>query len=90
MYNPPKHENHDDITDDTLIQRQDDKEETVRARLNVYHTQTQPLIEYYSNWAASGDTKAPAFVQVDGSGSVTDVRDQIFSEIISTKQTVNS
>ncbi len=88
-FNPPKHENHDDITDDTLIQRQDDKEETVRARLNVYHTQTQPLIEYYSKWAASGDAKSPSFIRVDGSGSVTEVRDRIFKSLSSTKEAVN-
>ncbi len=85
IFNPPKNENRDDITDDTLIQRQDDKEETVRARLNVYHTQTQPLIEYYSHWAATGDIKAPRFIQIDGSGSVTEVRDQIFNSLSNIK-----
>ena len=80
-FNPPKHENHDDVTDDTLIQREDDKENTVRERLNVYHTQTQPLIEYYSQWADSGDEHAPKFIQVNGTGKVTDIRDQIFDAL---------
>lgn len=77
VFNPPKHENHDDVTNDTLIQRADDKEDTVRHRLNVYHTQTQPLIEYYSSWSDSSDAHAPKFVQVNGIGKVTDIRDQI-------------
>ena len=88
-FNPPKNENHDDLTDDTLIQRQDDKEETVRARLNIYHTQTRPLIEYYSKWAVSGDVNSPAFVQVDGNAGVTEVRDQIFKALSNTKEAVN-
>jgi len=81
VFNPPKHENHDDETDDTLIQREDDKEDTVRKRLNVYHTQTQPLIEYYLNWADSSDEHAPKFIQVNGIGKVTEIRDQIFDEL---------
>ncbi|MBT8123818.1 MAG: adenylate kinase [Gammaproteobacteria bacterium] len=81
VFNPPKHENHDDETDDTLIQREDDKEDTVRQRLNVYHTQTQPLIEYYSQWADSGDEHAPKFIQVNGIGKVTEIRDQIFDAL---------
>ena len=80
-FNPPKHENHDDITDDTLIQRQDDKEETVRERLKIYHQLTQPLIEYYSNLSTSGDQNAPKFIQVNGEGSVAEVRDQIFTAL---------
>ena len=81
VFNPPKHENHDDETDDTLIQREDDKENTVRKRLKVYHTQTQPLIEYYSKWADSGDENAPKFIQVNGIGNATEIRDQIFDEL---------
>jgi adenylate kinase len=81
LFNPPKHENRDDVTDDTLIQREDDKEDTVRRRLNVYHTQTQPLIEFYSNWSDSGDAHAPKFVKVNGMGKVTDIRDQILGSL---------
>lgn len=80
-FNPPKTENRDDETDDTLIQRQDDKKETVRQRLNTYHLQTIPLIDYYSEWATSGDAGAPKFIQVNGIGSVTDIRDQIFKAL---------
>lgn len=82
-FNPPKNENHDDETDDTLIQREDDKADTVRHRLNVYHTQTQPLIEFYSNWSNSGDASAPTFVQVNGVGKVEEIRDQILNSITS-------
>jgi adenylate kinase len=81
IFNPPKSENRDDVTDDTLIQRADDKEDTVRERLKVYHLQTQPLIEYYSNWAASGDSAAPNFIQVNGVGNVESIREQIFSAL---------
>ena len=81
VFNPPKHENHDDETDDTLIQRKDDEEDTVRERLNVYHLQTQPLIEYYSEWAESGDPEAPTFVKVNGIGKVESIRDQIIESL---------
>jgi len=81
VFNPPKHENHDDETDDTLTQREDDKEDTVRKRLNVYRTQTQPLIEYYSKWSDSGDEHAPKFIQVNGIGKVTEIRDHIFGAL---------
>ena len=80
-FNPPIKENHDDITDDTLIQRQDDKEDTVRERLKNYHQQTQPLIEYYSNWSTSGDNNAPNFIQVNGEGSVAEVHEQLFTAL---------
>lgn len=58
-YNPPKVEGKDDVTGEDLVQRDDDKEETVKKRLDVYHSQTKPLVEYYSKWAASGDAKRP-------------------------------
>lgn len=80
-FNPPKNENHDDETDDTLIQREDDKEDTVRRRLNVYHTQTQPLIEFYSNWHDSPDMQAPKFVKVNGIGKVEEISNQILAAI---------
>ena len=57
-------------TGEPLIQRDDDQEETVRARLKVYHEQTEPLIAYYSNWAASGESGAPRYVKIDGIGKV--------------------
>src|SRR5256885_10622262 len=60
-FNPPKVAGRDDVTGDELIQRDDDKEETVRKRLAVYHEQTEPLIAYYSDWAATGDPSAPQY-----------------------------
>jgi len=79
IYNPPKVEGKDDETGEDLVQRDDDKEETVLKRLAVYHEQTEPLIEYYSNWSASGEAGAPKYVKVEGIGSVEDIRDKIFA-----------
>jgi len=79
IYNPPKVEGKDDETGEDLVQRDDDKEETVLKRLAVYHEQTEPLIEYYSNWSTSGETGAPKYVKVEGVGSVEDIRDKIFA-----------
>jgi adenylate kinase len=62
------------VTGEDLIQRDDDKEETVRKRLAVYHEQTEPLIAYYVKWEATGNPRAPKYVQVNGLGSVDDVR----------------
>ena len=76
VFNPPKVEGKDDVTGEGLIQRDDDQEETVRARLNVYHEQTEPLISFYSREAEAGNCK---YVKVDGIGSVEEIRDQIFS-----------
>ncbi|KZZ63296.1 adenylate kinase, partial [Oleiphilus sp. HI0125] len=76
-YNPPATEGKDDITGDALVQREDDKEETVRKRLDVYHSQTAPLVEYYSAWAESGEAAAPNYVRVDGVGEMSKIRDQI-------------
>ncbi len=81
LYNPPKEEGKDDMTGESLIQRDDDKEETVRKRLQIYHDQTEPLIQYYSKWAESGDNTAPKFSKIDGIGGVEQIRDQIFSAL---------
>jgi adenylate kinase len=62
-----------------LIQRDDDKEETVRKRLAVYHDQTEPLIDYYTKWANSGGGAAPRYVKVAGIGTVEEIRDRIFA-----------
>ena len=59
MFNPPKVAGKDDVTGEDLIQRDDDKEETVKKRLDVYHAQTEPLVKYYADWAASGEAGAP-------------------------------
>jgi adenylate kinase len=81
VFNPPKVEGVDDVTGEALIQRDDDKEETVRARLGVYHDQTEPLVQYYSNWAAAGGEGAPKYIKVHGIGGVQDIRDQIIEAL---------
>jgi adenylate kinase len=81
VFNPPRIEGKDDLTDEPLIQRDDDQEETVRKRLDVYHSQTKPLVEFYSTWAKSGEANAPQYVKIAGVGSVTDIRDQIFKAL---------
>lgn len=78
-FNPPNEEGKDDATGEPLIQREDDQEETVKARLKVYHDQTEPLVEFYSKWADLGETEAPAYLKVSGVGSVDSIRDQIFA-----------
>lgn len=79
VFNPPKEEGKDDETGEALIQRDDDQEETVRARLGVYHDQTEPLINYYSTWSASGEAGAPGYVKINGIGKVDEIRDAIFA-----------
>jgi len=81
MFNPPKVEGKDDVTGEDLIQRDDDQEETVKKRLDVYHEQTEPLIEYYSKWAASGEAGAPTYHKIAGVGGVEDIRDAIFAAL---------
>ncbi len=70
LFNPPRVDGVDDLTGEPLIQRDDDKEATVRKRLEVYQAQTRPLVEYYSKWAAQGDAAAPRYCKIDGTGSV--------------------
>ncbi|MCE9633437.1 MAG: adenylate kinase [Methylophilales bacterium] len=81
IFNPPKVEGQDDITGETLIQREDDQEETVKKRLEVYHSQTKPLVDYYANWAASGKAGAPKHVKISGVGSVEEIRDKVFAAL---------
>ena len=73
QYNPPKVAGLDDVSGEPLIQRDDDKEETVRKRLEVYQNQTRPLVAYYADWAATGDALAPKYARIDGTGSVDDI-----------------
>jgi adenylate kinase len=80
-FNPPKVAGKDDITGEDLIQRDDDKEETVKNRLAVYHQQTEPLVRYYGDWAASGLAGAPRYVSVAGAGKVEEIRDKIFAAL---------
>ncbi len=81
QYNPPKEADVDDVTGEPLVQREDDKEETVRQRLDVYHSQTKPLIDYYSEWSKSNESKAPKYVAVEGVGTLEDIKDRIFLNI---------
>lgn len=81
QFNPPKVPGKDDVTGEDLIQRDDDKEDTVQKRLQVYHSQTKPLVEYYSSWAAKGDPRAPQYRKVAGTGSVDQIRDRIFAAL---------
>src|SRR3982750_242202 len=73
-FNPPRAEGKDDATGEPLIQRDDDREETVKKRLEVYHAQTKPLVDYYAQWAARGDAGAPRYRKVDGLGAVDDIK----------------
>ena len=81
IFNPPKEEGKDDVTGEALVQRDDDKEETVRKRLEVYHDQTEPLIDYYKNWQSSGQAGAPQYVRIEGVGKVEEIRDQIYAAL---------
>ncbi len=81
VFNPPKVAGKDDITGEDLIQREDDKEETVRKRLDVYHSQTKPLVEFYSKWAATGDARAPKYHKVNGVGSLDSIRDAVLTAL---------
>jgi len=78
-FNPPKVAGRDDVTGEPLIQRDDDKEETVLKRLAVYHQQTEPLVAYYEKWSASGDPNAPKYRKVDGTGPVEAIRARVFA-----------
>jgi adenylate kinase len=85
-FNPPKTAGKDDVTGEDLIQREDDKEETVKKRLEVYHAQTEPLVKYYSDWAASvgkpgSGGGAPKYVRIPGVGKVEEIRDRIFAAL---------
>lgn len=80
-FNPPRVPDKDDVTGEPLVQRSDDNEETVKKRIKTYHEQTKPLINYYLGWAASGDPRAPHYVNIYGRGSVNHIRDKMFAAI---------
>jgi adenylate kinase len=80
-FNPPKVAGRDDLTGEPLIQRDDDKEETVLKRLAVYHQQTEPLVAYYERWSASGDPNAPKYRKVDGTGPVDAIRARVLAAL---------
>ena len=80
-FNPPKVQGKDDVTGEALIQRDDDREETVKNRLRVYHEQTQPLVNYYKKWQAEGDPRAPRYRGISGVGSVDAIRNSAFAAL---------
>ena len=80
-FNPPKVAGKDDVTGEALVQREDDKEETVKKRLAIYHQQTEPLVHYYRKWAESADPRAPKYHRVDGVGTVEQIRDRVLAAL---------
>ncbi|SDJ51691.1 adenylate kinase [Billgrantia gudaonensis] len=80
-YNPPKEPGKDDVTGEALIQRDDDRESTVRNRLSVYHEQTAPLVDYYQQWAKEDPEAAPAYHRVAGVGSVDEITGQVLEAL---------
>lgn len=80
-FNPPKQEGVDDVTGEPLVQRDDDKEETVKKRLDVYEKQTRPLVDYYGQWAATGDANAPQYRKIAGVGSVDEIKARAFDAL---------
>jgi len=81
VYNPPKQDGLDDVTGEPLVQRDDDKEETVKKRLNVYHEQTEPLISYYRTFSESETGSSLSYIKVHGVGSVEQIRDTILENL---------
>ena len=80
-YNPPKVEGKDDVTGEDLIQRDDDQEETVKTRLAVYHEQTEPLVNYYNDWASHALDAAPVYSRIDGVGVVEEITAQVVTAL---------
>jgi len=80
-FNPPKVAGIDDVTGEALIQREDDKEETVKKRLDVYSAQTRPLVDYYSNWAKGDPASAPKYRAISGTGSVDEIKNRAFEAL---------
>jgi adenylate kinase len=80
-FNPPRASGKDDATGEPLVQRDDDREETVRKRLEVYHSQTRPLVDYYGKWASQGDARAPRYRKISGQGSVDEITRRVFAAL---------
>jgi adenylate kinase len=80
-FNPPRVEGRDDVTGEPLVQREDDREQTVRDRLAVYHSQTEPLVQFYRRWQASGAPGAPAYRNISGLGGVEQIRDRALAAL---------
>lgn len=81
IYNPPKQEGIDDETGDALIQREDDQEVTIRKRLEVYHQQTEPLVEFYQNLGEQQGSPAPKYIRIEGVGEVEHIKQQLFTAL---------
>lgn len=81
VFNPPKVAGKDDVTGEDLVQRDDDREEVVQKRLEVYHAQTEQLVGYYSDWASSGIGGAPKYVKVSGMGEMETIKNNIFAAL---------
>ncbi len=86
VFNPPKVAGKDDVTGEDLIQRDDDKEETVKKRLDIYHAQTEPLVKYYGDWGHSGAAGAPTYSKVSGVGSVDGITSAVYAGLDSVKK----
>ena len=82
-FNPPKAQGKDDITGEPLVQREDDKEETVKKRLAIYNAQTRPLIDYYTQWAKATPSGAPKYRAVSGVGDVNEITDRVLAALAS-------
>ena len=80
-FNPPKQADTDDVSGEPLIQRDDDKEETVRKRLQVYQDQTRPLVNYYGQWAATQAADAPRYARISGTGSVDEITSRVMAAL---------
>ena len=82
-FNPPKVAGKDDLTGEPLILRDDDREDTVRKRLEIYHAQTRALVDYYTHWAATGEARAPKYRKISGVGPVDEIRNRAFDALAS-------
>lgn len=80
-FNPPKVDGKDDVTGEDLIQRNDDKEETIKKRLDTYHEQTKPLVGFYNDWATKGDTQAPRCAKISGAGTIDEIRERLLAAL---------
>jgi len=80
-FNPPKVNGIDDVSGEPLIQRDDDKEETVKKRLDVYSAQTRPLVDYYAGWASKDPSAAPKYRRISGTGSVDEIKNRAFEAL---------
>lgn len=81
IFSPPQVPGKDDGTGEDLVQRDDDKEETIRTRLKIYHEQTQPLVKYYRTWAESGSSRAPKYVSIEGIGALDEIKARLLSAL---------